>query len=131
MKKVAPARPTKQAPRGNTLKLLQLTSKQAESLKEIDESADLISGVADVLHEQIDEYENLLEELVEKVTGRALWGDGSLATDVGRYDTLNRKASAISYLLIMLTEKASVLQGSASTLRRPVPATAPKRKKVA
>ena len=76
----------------------------------------LISGLCDVVQEQIDEYTSLLEDVVEKATGRSLWAPCDLATAGGDYETLNRKSGAISYLLVMIGEKAEALETRARTL---------------
>jgi hypothetical protein len=80
-----------------------------------DDSA-LVSGLAGVVQEQIDEYELLLEEVVEKATGRPLWGGNDCLAHTD-YDSLNRKSSAISYLLVMMGEKAGALESRARNLR--------------
>jgi hypothetical protein len=96
-------------------------AKDAEAL--ID-TASLIEGLADVVQEQIDEYTSLLEDVVEKATGRSLWAPCSLADAGGDHQTLNRKSGAISYLLIAIGEKAAALQLQARKLLPPSSARA-------
>ncbi len=105
-KKVALARARKQAP----------PAEPADSLDALEKDASIISGLAGVVQAQIDEYTSLLDDIVEKVTGRSLWAPCSLAAAGGDHQTLNRKSGAIGYLLIMMGNKAEALEMRARTL---------------
>jgi len=92
-------------------------AKPVDSYEALMDTASLISGLSDVVQEQIDEYKSLLEDVVEKATGRSLWAPCDLATAGGDYETLNRKSGAISYLLVMMGEKVDALAMAAGRLR--------------
>jgi len=92
-----------------------------DSLRALDEDAALVAGLTGAVQEQIDEYTSLLEDVVEKATGRSLWAPCDLADAGGDYQTLNRKSGAISYLLVTIGEKADAIQSAAWKLRDPAP----------
>jgi len=125
--KVAPAMPKKQAPRARTLTKLPAAARRiatVEDVQEMDDAAKLISELVGVVQEQIDEYKSLLEDVVEKATGRSLWAPCDLADAGGDYQTLNRKSGAIWYLLMTIGEKADALQSRVFALRPTAPKAA-------
>ena len=105
------------------------TVAQAESSAQailLPDLGSLIAGLADTLHEQIDEYKSLLEDVVETATGRSLWAPCGLADAGADYQTLNRKSNAIWYLLAMIGEKAQALEEATSKLRNSAVPTIPR-----
>jgi hypothetical protein len=87
-----------------------IQAKAAGTFEDLAADASLISGLAEVAQEQIDEYMSALDDAIRKATGFSIWGTDGLAAMKGNYETLNRKSGAVHYLLTMIGEKAEALE---------------------